>query len=134
MPRVCVIGMGHIGRLHARIYRELPHAELVGVCDIIPERAKAAGEEAGVPYFLDAQEMLDALKPDICLITTGGYEYSSDHYIPTIQALEAGCHVLGKSLFQTTSNMRSRWSRPRGALTAVTESISTIALRRRRAG
>ena len=65
MQRVCVIGMGHIGRLHARIYRELPNAELVGVCDIIPERAKSARDEAGVHYFLDAQEMLDAIKPDI---------------------------------------------------------------------
>jgi predicted dehydrogenase len=96
MQRVCVIGQGPIGRLHAKIYRELPNAELVGVCDIISERAKAGGEEAGVPYFLDAQEMLDALKPDICSVATGGREYSSDHYKPTIQALEAGCHVLGE--------------------------------------
>ena len=27
---------------------------------------------------------------------TGGYEYSSDHYEPTMQALRAGCHVLGE--------------------------------------
>jgi predicted dehydrogenase len=27
-------------------------------------------------------------------VATGGYEYGSDHYLPTIQALEAGCHVL----------------------------------------
>ncbi len=40
--------------------------------------------------------MLAALKPDICSIATGGYEYSSDHYEPTMQALEAGCHVLGE--------------------------------------
>ena len=40
--------------------------------------------------------MLDALKPDVCSITTGGYEYGSDHYAPTMQALEAGCHVLGE--------------------------------------
>lgn len=38
--------------------------------------------------------MLDALKPDICSVATGGYEYSSDHFEPTIQALEAGAHVL----------------------------------------
>ena len=40
--------------------------------------------------------MLDNIKPDIVSITTGGYEYSSDHYEPTIQALEAGCNVLGE--------------------------------------
>jgi predicted dehydrogenase len=38
--------------------------------------------------------MLSRLAPDLCSVTTGGYEYSSDHYQPTIQALEAGCHVL----------------------------------------
>jgi predicted dehydrogenase len=69
-------------------------AELVGVCDIIPQRAKSAGERLGVPCFTSAPEMLAALSPDVCSITTGGFEYSSDHYEPTIQALEAGCHVL----------------------------------------
>lgn len=96
MQRVCVIGMGPIGNNHARAYQSSDRAELVGVCDIREDRAKAAGEKYGVPYFLDAEEMLAALKPDICSIATGGYEYSSDHYEPTIQALEAGCHVLGE--------------------------------------
>jgi len=94
MLRVVVIGMGPIGNRHARIYREDPLAELVGVCDIIPERAEAASREHGVPGFLDAAEMLERLKPDVASITTGGYEYGSDHYLPTMQALEAGCHVL----------------------------------------
>ena len=40
--------------------------------------------------------MLAQLKPDICDVSTGGYEYSSDHYAPTMLALEAGCHVLGE--------------------------------------
>lgn len=94
MLRVCVIGMGPIGNLHADIYKGDELADLVGVCDIIPERARSAGERLGVPYFLSAQEMLDALKPHVCSVTTGGFEYCSDHYEPTIQALNAGCHVL----------------------------------------
>lgn len=48
------------------------------------------------PTILDAQKMLDALHPDICSVATGGYEYSSDHYLPTMQALRSGCHVLGE--------------------------------------
>ena len=88
--------MGHIGHNHATAYTQCDRAQLVGVCDRIPERARAAGEKFGVPYFLSAQEMLDNLKPDICSVSTGGFEYSSDHYEPTIQALEAGCHVLGE--------------------------------------
>lgn len=92
--RVCVIGMGPIGNLHADIHRDDELAELVGVCDIIPERAQAAGERLGVPWFLSAPEMLAALSPDLCSITTGGYEYCSDHFEPAIQAVESGCHIL----------------------------------------
>jgi predicted dehydrogenase len=94
MLRVGVIGMGPIGNRHARIYRENPIALLVGVCDRIRERADAAAKNLGVPAFYDAAQMLTALKPDLCSVTTGGYEYGSDHYEPTMQALEAGCHVL----------------------------------------
>lgn len=94
MLRVCVIGMGPIGNLHASIYKSEEISELVGVCDIIEERARSAGEKFGVPWFTDARQMLAEIAPDVCSITTGGFEYSSDHYEPTIQALEAGCHVL----------------------------------------
>ena len=96
MQRTAVIGMGHIGHRHARAYTECDKAQLVAVCDRVPELAREAGEKFGVPYFTSAQEMLDNIKPDLVSITTGGYEYSSDHYEPTIQALEAGCHVLGE--------------------------------------
>ncbi len=94
--RVCVIGMGPIGNRHATIYKDEPLAELVGVCDIRQDRADAASARLGVPAYYDAQKMLDSLKPDLVSVTTGGQEYGSEHYAPTIQALEAGCHVLGE--------------------------------------
>lgn len=96
MQRCCVIGMGHIGNIHGRAYKECNDATLIGVCDRIPERAKSAGEKFGVPYFYSAREMLEALKPDICSVSTGGFEYASDHFEPTMEALEMGCHVLGE--------------------------------------
>jgi predicted dehydrogenase len=92
--RVCVIGCGPIGTLHARIYAQLETAELVGVCDIIPERARACAEPLGVPWFTDARQMLAKVSPKLVSVATGGYEYGSDHYEPTLQALDAGCHVL----------------------------------------
>jgi predicted dehydrogenase len=94
--RVCVIGMGPIGNRHAMIYRENPHVDLVGVCDLLNDRADAAASQWKAPAFYDASKMLNALKPDLVSITTGGYEYGSDHYEPTLQAIEAGCHVLGE--------------------------------------
>ncbi len=94
MLRVCVIGMGPIGNLHARLYKEDALAELVGVCDLQEERANAASERLGVPGFQKAEQMLADLRPDLVSVATGGYEYGSDHYRPTLEALEAGCHVL----------------------------------------
>jgi len=92
--RVGVIGCGPIGTLHARIYAGLADAELAGVCDIVPERARACGESRGVPWFTSVREMLAAASPQVVSVATGGYEYASDHHAPTMEALEAGCHVL----------------------------------------
>ncbi|MDR3708023.1 MAG: Gfo/Idh/MocA family oxidoreductase [Capsulimonadaceae bacterium] len=92
--RVAVIGLGPIGNLHSRIYLENPQVELVGICDRNPDRAREAGEKYAVPSFTDAAGMLRAFSPDLVSVATGGYEYSSDHYEPTMQALAAGCHVL----------------------------------------
>jgi len=92
--KVCVIGMGPIGNRHAKIYKENPNVKLEGVCDIIKERADAASIALGVKAFYNAEKMLAEVQPDICSVTTGGIEYGSDHYEPTLQALEAGSHVL----------------------------------------
>ncbi len=94
--RVAVIGLGPIGNRHAKLYRQDPLAELVGVCDLIKERADQAAREHHAPAFYDADKMLRELAPDVVSVTTGGYENSSDHYEPTMQALAAGCHVLGE--------------------------------------
>jgi predicted dehydrogenase len=95
MLRACVVGCGPIGtERHAKLIQEDPLAVLVGVCDLVHERADAAASRFGVPAFYDVQTMLAALQPDVVHVATGGYEYSSDHYLPTMQALAAGCHVL----------------------------------------
>ncbi len=94
MLKACVIGMGHIGHNHARTYFNNPDVELAAVCDRLLDRAQAAGQKYDVPYYLDAQKMLDEIKPDIVSISTGGYEYSSDHYEPCMQALRSGASVL----------------------------------------
>lgn len=94
--RVAVIGLGPIGNRHSKLYTEDSLAELVGVCDIIKEKADTASEKYGAPAFYDVETMLKELQPDVVSVTTGGYENSSDHYLPTMQALSAGVHVLGE--------------------------------------
>ena len=94
--RVGVVGAGGIGNRHADVYRAMDGAELVAICDIIKERADAASERLGVPCFYSVPEMLDGVALDMVDVSTGGIEYGSDHYEPTMQALEAGKHVLGE--------------------------------------
>jgi predicted dehydrogenase len=94
MLRVAIIGMGHIGNRHADCYAGDERAELVGVCDILHDRADAAADRLGVPAFYEAEEMLRTLSPDVVSVCTSGVENGSDHYLPTMQALDAGCHVL----------------------------------------
>jgi predicted dehydrogenase len=92
--RTAIIGMGNIGRTHARVYKANPLAELVAVCDIIHERADAAAHEFGVKAYYDVETLLREENIHMVSVTTAGIENGSDHYTPTMQALAAGKHVL----------------------------------------
>ncbi len=94
MLRVCVVGLGPIGNLHADIYRADGLADLVGICDRDELRAAAGAIRHNVPTYSDLDSMLKAEKPDVVSVATGGFEYSSDHYEATMISLKAGCHVL----------------------------------------
>jgi predicted dehydrogenase len=51
--RVAVIGVGHLGRHHARIYASLPGVELVGVVDLNRARADEIAATYGTRAFYD---------------------------------------------------------------------------------
>ena len=60
-PMRCgVIGVGRMGRHHARVYAQLDGVELVGVVDRDPDRRAAITEEWGGTGFETAAELLDA--------------------------------------------------------------------------
>ncbi len=94
MQKVGVIGLGPIGNRHARIYQQMDGAELAAVCDIDRARADATAAALGVPAFYSVQSMIDATELTMASVATGGEEYGSDHHRPTMEALEAGLHVL----------------------------------------
>jgi predicted dehydrogenase len=54
---VAVVGVGHMGRHHARIYSELPGARLVAVVD----RDLARAREIAAPYHAEALASVEAL-------------------------------------------------------------------------
>jgi predicted dehydrogenase len=57
--RVAVIGVGQMGRHHARVYAGLDATELVGVCDIDRARAEAVAAEYGTVAYSDYRSLLD---------------------------------------------------------------------------
>jgi predicted dehydrogenase len=60
-PRVAVLGVGAMGRLHARVFAELTdHFVLVGVYDPTMETARAVSEAQRVPAFSDESEAIAA--------------------------------------------------------------------------
>ena len=87
---VAVIGVGFWGRNHARVYMEIPEAELIGVCDINSERAKETAEKYGVEAYTDSRKLLKRGDVDAVSICT----WTTTHAKETIRALEAGKHVL----------------------------------------
>ncbi|MDD5669490.1 MAG: Gfo/Idh/MocA family oxidoreductase [Candidatus Omnitrophica bacterium] len=54
---IAVIGAGRLGSIHARIYAELPHARLVGVCDIDQSKSRTAAEATNSRHFNDYREL-----------------------------------------------------------------------------
>ena len=58
--RCAVVGVGRMGRHHARVYTELPNARLVGVVDQDAGRRNAIAEKHGCPAFESVSELLDA--------------------------------------------------------------------------
>lgn len=55
---VGVIGTGRMGRLHARVYSQMPQVKLVGVYDANPEAAAEAAEQYDTKAFTDLGELL----------------------------------------------------------------------------
>lgn len=62
--RTAVIGVGSMGKNHARIYWELPNADLVGVADFDHDTADAIANKYGTKAYYDYRELLDETKPD----------------------------------------------------------------------
>ena len=90
IKRFGVIGVGHLGQHHARVYTELLDARLVGVADNDPERARSIGAHLGVPAYGSLEELIDRQAPDAVSIVVP----TSLHYEIAKRAMEAGLHVL----------------------------------------
>ncbi len=93
--KIGLVGVGGIGKLHLKCYKEDPLAEVVAVADAVIEKAEEVAKEYGIKAYRSVQEMLDA-HPDIDIVdvSTGGHENGSWHYEPVMAALERKKHVI----------------------------------------
>ncbi len=86
--RVGVIGVGHLGQHHARLYAGLPGCVLAGVMDVDADRAARIGERYGAPAFTEIDALLERVEAVSVAVPT------SAHYAVVQACLKAGVHVL----------------------------------------
>ncbi len=86
--KVAVVGVGHLGQHHARIYSQMKEVELVCVVDIDPGRAKSVARQYNTKYknnYRTIDGTLDAV--NIAVPT-------KDHFEVAQYFLNRGIHVL----------------------------------------
>ena len=87
---VAVIGTGFWGKNHARVYKELESTELVAICDVDSERAKAIAGQFGVKAYTNSSRMLRNKDIDAVSVCTWSTSLAKE----ALKALRAGKHVL----------------------------------------
>src|SRR5438477_6842053 len=86
--RIGVVGVGHIGSNHARLYAEIPSAEFTAVYDVDPFRSRTIGGKFGATPAKSLDEFMDMV--DAASVATP----TNTHYAIARSLLAKGKHVL----------------------------------------
>ena len=101
---VAVIGTGSWGKNHARVYKELPSTELVAICDVNPERAKAMANQYGVKAYTNSSRMLQNKEIEAVSVCTWSTVLAKE----ALKALRAGKHVLVEKPMATNTKQAEK--------------------------
>lgn len=82
-----VVGVGHLGSIHARLLRNLEEVELVGVYDRDVERSAQLAGQLELTRFASFDSLLEQC--DVVSIVTP----TRDHFTSASRSIEAGVHV-----------------------------------------
>ena len=95
--RVGVIGIGHLGSRHLKVYSQLPEkVEVIGACDLQVERATRLARQYNAPFISDYKELAGKVNAvNICTPT-------ESHYEITKFFLENNVHTLVEKPITTT--------------------------------
>ena len=91
LVNIAVVGINGQGGVNTQAVMS---QNIVAICDVDRTRADNAAAEFGIRAYHDVATMLAAEGLDMVSVATAGTENGSHHCVPTIQALEAGVHVL----------------------------------------
>jgi predicted dehydrogenase len=94
--RVGVIGTGHLGALHAKMYAQIPAARFMGVYD----QNQSAAESVAVAYGVTPAASIEELLRTVDAVSIASV--TSAHHDVAKQALAAGVHVLIEKPITTT--------------------------------
>jgi predicted dehydrogenase len=92
MKKIALIGCGGIGGYHLHnLAKFKDKIELVGFCDVIPERAEGFVKQTGQgkAYGADFKKMYDEAKPDMLFVGTPPYAHGDIEF----EAIERGIHL-----------------------------------------
>lgn len=110
MQKFVIVGFGFMGMTHARNILSHPGAQLVAIVDLDPEGALESLEQEGgnldtgalkkedisdIRTYTSLERCIKEEKPDACILSV----HTDLHYTLTVQALEAGLHVLVEKPF-----------------------------------
>jgi len=88
--KVALVGCGRIAHNHFDAIDAVDGLTLSAVCDIVPDRAREAGESHSVPWFTAYDDMLKQADCDVVVVATP----SGLHPAQGIKAAQAGKHVV----------------------------------------
>ncbi len=86
--RIGVVGTGHLGNYHLQKYRKMAGCEIVGVADVVEERARKAAGAYKCPAYLDHRSLIGGVDAVSIAVPT------RDHYPVARDFLAAGVDVL----------------------------------------
>lgn len=87
MLKVGIIGTGHLGKLHTKLFKEITNCELIGIHDIDEAKLNSVSQEFTVAPFSNIDDLLNQVDAVSIVSTT------SAHYKIAKKALENGKHV-----------------------------------------
>jgi predicted dehydrogenase len=68
--RTAVIGVGHLGKEHARVLAGFPEVDLVGIADVNSDQARLVAERCGTKAFPHHQPLLDVVDAATIVVPT----------------------------------------------------------------